>query len=423
MTAERKARAMGASAALCAALLVACGGGGGGSSAPSPSPSPSPAPAPTPSLPDPSTAPALKTAFAGDFWVGAAIPPEFTTQAEAAVLIKHMNSLTAENAMKPDTIQPSLAGTPSEPAALNFAPADTIVAFAQANNIRMRGHTLLWHFTSPQWFFKGCDTDPAGCLPNVRVRLHDYIHNVMVHFGGKLYAWDVVNEVVAPNPASSTPYRTDSPWYITYQNAKNAGANVQPWDYIEDAFRYADEARTFLGLTSADMKLVINEYNTEIPGKRDNLVRIIQDLRNKGVPLDAVGHQMHLRIDANVSEVTAALVAIEGLGGLENQVTELDINVYDDPASCGTSNTGCIPNYGSTPPQSMLSREARLYRALYAAFKRPSVQSVTTWGLHDGWSWYNALPGARANYPLLFDAARQPKWAFWAVVDPNITIP
>src|SRR5690242_221826 len=147
MTAERMTRAMSASAALCAALLVACGGGGGGSGAPSPSPAP--APGPTPSLPDPATAPALKTVFASDFWVGAAIPPEFTTQAEASVLIKHMNSITAENAMKPDTVQPSLAGTPSEPAALNFAPADTIVAFAQANNMRMRGHTLLWHFTAP----------------------------------------------------------------------------------------------------------------------------------------------------------------------------------------------------------------------------------------------------------------------------------
>lgn len=421
MTAERMTRAMSASAALCAALLVACGGGGSGSGAPSPSPAP--APGPTPSLPDPATAPALKTVFASDFWVGAAIPPEFTTQAEASVLIKHMNSLTAENAMKPDTVQPSLAGTPSEPAALNFAPADAIVAFAQANNMRMRGHTLLWHFTAPQWFFKGCDTDPAGCLPNVRTRLHDYIHNVMVHFGGKIYAWDVVNEVVAPNPSSATPYRTDSPWYITYQNAKSAGANVQPWDYIEDAFRYADEARTFLGLTSADMKLAINEYNTEIPGKRDNLLRIIQDLRNKGVPLDAVGHQMHLRIDADVSQVTAALVAIENLGGLVNQVTELDVNVYADPQSCVTSGTGCIPNYGGSPPQSMSSNEARLYRALYAAFRRPSVQSVTTWGLHDGWTWYNALPNARTNYPLLFDTARQPKWAFWAVVDPNIPIP
>jgi endo-1,4-beta-xylanase len=365
----------------------------------------------------------MKTVFAGDFLVGAAIPPNFTTGAEGAVLLKHMSSLTPENEMKPDTIQPSLPGAPSEAGPLNFAPADIIVAFAQANHIQVRGHTLLWHRTAPDWFFKGCDVDPAGCLPNVRTRLHDYIHNVVVHFGGKLYAWDVVNEVVAVDPNSSTPYRTDSPWYRAYQNAKNAGANVQPWDYIEDAFRYADEARTSLGLTSADLKLTINEFNTEIPGKRDNLIRIIQDLRNKGVPLDAVGHQMHLRIDANVANVTAALVAIENLGGLENQVTELDINVYDDPPGCGPTSGSCLPNYGPSPPQSMLSNEARVYRALYAAFKRPSVRSVTTWGLHDGWSWYNALPGARANYPLLFDAAVQPKWAFWAVVDPNIAIP
>jgi endo-1,4-beta-xylanase len=411
------ARSSAASAALCAALLAACGGGG---SSPSPSPAPSPPPAP---LPDPAAAPAMKTVFAGDYLVGAAIPPWFTTDAESAVLIKHMSSLTAENAMKPDTVQPSLAGSPSEAGPLNFAPADTIVAFALANHIQVRGHTLLWHRTAPDWFFKGCDTDPAGCLPNVRIRLHDYIHNVMVHFGNQLYAWDVVNEVVAVDPGSSSPYRTDSPWYQTYLRAKNAGANVEPWDYIEDAFRYADEARAFMGLTSADLELVINEFNTEIPGKRNNLIKIIQDLRNKGVPLDAVGHQMHLRIDADVAQVTAALVAVENLGGLENQVTELDVNVYDDPASCGTSNTGCLPNYGTSPPQSMLSREARLYRALYAAFKRASVRSVTTWGLHDGWSWYNQLPGARANYPLLFDASRRPKWAFWAVVDPNISIP
>jgi endo-1,4-beta-xylanase len=365
----------------------------------------------------------MKTVFAGDYLVGAAIPPNFTTGTEAAVLLKHMSSLTAENAMKPDTLQPSLAGSPSEAGPLNFAPADTIVAFAQANNIKVRGHTLLWHRTAPDWFFKGCDVDPAGCLPNVRIRLHDYIHNVMTHFGGKLYAWDVVNEVVAVDPNSATPYRTDSPWYRAWLNAKNAGANVEPWDYIEDAFRYADEARTSLGLTSADLKLTINEFNTEVPGKLANLVRIIQDLRNKGVPLDAVGHQLHLRIDADVANVTAALVAIENLGGLENQITELDINVYADPASCGATGTGCLPNYGTSPPQSVLSSQARLYRALYAAFKRPSVRSVTTWGLHDGWTWYNQLGGTRINHPLLFDAAVQPKWAFWAVVDPNLSIP
>lgn len=414
---KSKSRAAIASSTLCAVLLAACGGGGDGDGDGGGSPAPAIPP------PDPASAPAMKTIFASDYLVGAAIPPNFTTGTEATVLLKHMSSLTPENATKPDTIQPSLAGSPSEPGPMNFAPADTIVAFAQANNIKVRGHTLLWHRTAPDWFFKGCDTDPAGCLPNVRVRLHDYIHNVMVHFGDKLYAWDVVNEVVAVDPNSTTPYRTDSPWYRVYLDAKNAGANVEPWDYIEDAFRYADEARTFLGLTNTDLKLVINEFNTEIPGKRAHLIYIINDLRNKGVPLDAVGHQMHLRIDANVAEVTAALVAIENLGGLENQVTELDINVYDDPASCGTSGGKCLPDYGSAPPQSMLSRQARLYRSLYAAFKRPSVQSVTTWGLHDGWSWYNQLPGARANYPLLFDAAVKPKWAFWAVVDPNLSIP
>ncbi len=418
MTAKFASRPRGASAALCAALLVACGGGG--SSSPSPSPTPSPAPA---QLPDPASAPAMKTAFAANFLVGAAIPPGFTTGREASVLIKHMSSLTAENAMKPDTIQPSIVGTPTEAAALNFAPADTIVAFAQANNIKVRGHTLLWHVTAPQWFFKGCDTDPAGCLPNVRIRLHDYIHDVVVHFGNKLYAWDVVNEVVAQDPTSASPYRTDSPWYQAYLNAKNAGANVEPWDYIEDAFRYADEARTSLGLTSADLKLIINEYNTEIAGKRANLIHIINDLRNKGVPLDGVGHQLHIRIDANVANITAALVDIENLGGLVNQVTELDVNVYDDPQSCVTSGVGCIANYGTFVPDAVEYRQARLYRALYAAFKRPSVQSVTTWGLTDGHTWYNDPTFGRTNFPLLFDANANPKWAFWAVVDPNIAIP
>jgi endo-1,4-beta-xylanase len=159
----------------------------------------------TPQLPDPASAPALKTVLAANYLVGAAIPPEYTTGTNGALLIKHMSSLTAENAMKPDTIQPSLAGNPGLPAALNFAPADTIVDFAQANNIKVRGHTLLWHVTAPDWFFAGCNTDPAGCLPNVRLRLHDYIHNVMVHFGGKLYAWDVVNEVVANARNAANP--------------------------------------------------------------------------------------------------------------------------------------------------------------------------------------------------------------------------
>ncbi len=406
-----------------AMTMAACGGGGDSSGGGQTSPGTGGGSSAPPQLPDPSSAPAMKTVFASNYLVGAAIPPDFTTGTSGTVLVKHMSSITAENAMKPDTIQPSLDGFPDQPAALNFAPADTIVNFAVANHIQVRGHTLLWYVTAPNWFFAGCNQDPAGCLPNVRLRLHDYIWNVMRHFGGQIYAWDVVNEVVNPDPSSTSPYRTNGIWYQTYANAKAAGANVEPWDYIEDAFRDADEARTSLGLTGADMKLMINEYNTELPGKRANLVRIIQDLRNKGVPIDGVGHQLHLRLDADVSEVTNALVAIEDLGGLVNQVTELDVNVYADPASCGQSGTGCISDYGAFPPQKVLYDEARLYRALYTAFKRPSVQSVTTWGLNDGHTWYNDPSFGRTNYPLLFDISNNPKWAFWAVVDSTFTIP
>jgi endo-1,4-beta-xylanase len=403
----------------CAWMLVACGGGG--NSAPPPPPDGGII---VPQLPDPAAAPALKAVFAANFLVGAAIAPVSTTDGDATLLVKHMSSITADNALKPDTLQPSVPGSPDLPGAMNFAPADTLVAFAKANNIKMRGHTLLWYVTAPDWFFAGCDADPAGCLPNVRQRLHDYIHRVMVHYGADLYAWDVVNEVVNPDPAATTPYRTNGRWYQTYLNAKNAGANVEPWDYIEDAFRYADEARTFLHLDRSNLKLMINEYNTEVPGKRANLVRIVQDLMNKGVPIDGVGHQLHLRLDANANDVTAALVAIEGLGGgLINQITELDVNVYADPVSCMTSGVGCLASYGAQAPQAVLSQQALLYRALYTAFKRPSVQSVTTWGLADNRTWLNDPSFGRFNHPLLFDTNRNPKWAFWAVVDPTIVVP
>jgi endo-1,4-beta-xylanase len=408
------------SAALLAVGLTvsACGGGGGGGPnliAPPPGSS-------APQMPPAASAPALKTAYASHFFVGAAIGPASTTDDDSPLLLKHFNSITADNALKADTVQPSVAGSPDLPAALNFGPADTLLNYARTNNLKMRGHALLWYFVTPQWFFAGCDADPAGCLPDVRLRLRNYIHAVMAHVGSDVYAWDVVNEVVNPDPSSTTAYRTGS-WYQVYLNAKNAGANVEPYDYIEDAFRYAAEERTNLGLDSSKLKLMINEYGTEVPGKRAHLVQIINDLRNKGVPLDGVGHQFHLRIDANVAAVTQALVDIEALGGLVNHVTELDVNVYDDPTTCPAVPSACLPDFGGALSDAASGREARLYRALYTAFERPSVESVTTWGLADNRTWMNDFAGARHNHPLLFDASRQPKWAFWAVVDPTLTMP
>lgn len=358
-----------------------------------------------------------------NFPIGAAIEPAATTDVtDSAILIKHYSSITAENAMKPDTIWPSIPGSsPAQPAAApNFAPADTLVAFAAANQMRVRGHTLLWHATAPAWFFSADTSDPAAYRVETRRRLCQYISTVIARYPD-IYAWDVVNEVATDEPFAANPYRTNSPWYQAYSVGGMTGA-----EYVRDAFLCADEARSDAGRNSSNMKLMLNDYNTELAGKRDNILRIVQSLINAGVPIDGVGHQFHLQINADVAQVTAALQAVENLNsGLVNHVTELDVSLYADPGECYAQRTipPCLADVGTSPSQALLSAQALKYRALFDAFDRPSVTSVTFWGVADDHTWLNGFPVNRTNHPLLFDRVGNPKWAFWAVVDTALAVP
>jgi endo-1,4-beta-xylanase len=374
-------------------------------------------------LPDPATAQPLKTTIATrfgvvDYPVGAAIEPASTTNADAAVLRKHFSSITAENAMKPDTIWPNAAGSTTLPAGqANFAPADALVAFADANGMQVRGHTLVWHQTAPSWFFAGDQTVSANYRALVRNRLRQYILDVVAHFPD-VYAWDVVNEAASDGGGT---YRTNSPWYSAYSVGGLDGS-----EYVRDAFQFAAEARTAIGRTSATMKLMLNDYNTELPGKRANVLAIVEDIQSAGIPIDGVGHQFHLQLSADIAQVTAALTAVEALpGNLVNHVTELDVSIYSDPGDCFSQRSipPCMADYGANPPASALSAQATLYRALFNAFDRPSVTSITFWGVADNHTWLNSFPVNRTNRPLLFDTSRDPKAAFWAVSDPAFVIP
>jgi len=403
----------------CAVSLVACGGGGGSTPPPAGGGGGN-----TPQLPSPASAPALKTTLAAKFGtvnfpIGAAIEADSTTGTGAALLQKHFSSITAENAMKPDTVWPSIPGTsPAQPAASpNFAPADVLVNFAAVNNLQLRGHTLLWHQTAPTWMFIGPINDPANYRIAVQQNLRTYIDAVMRHFPN-VYAWDVVNEVASDTPNDPNPYRTASLWYQAYANGGLSGK-----DYVVDAFMIAGQVRASMG--KPGIKLMLNDYNTELPGKRANVMNIVQDIINAGAPIDGVGHQFHLQLGANVAEVTNALAAVDALG-LINHVTELDVSIYADPGTCYSQQMTppCLADYGANPPQSVLSQQATLYRALFNAFAaRPSVTSVSLWGVADNHTWLNSYPVARTNRPLLFDTVGNPKWAFWTVVDPSIVVP
>lgn len=414
-------------------MLAACGGGGGegGGSVPPPgggsSSSSSSSGGGTPQLPAPSTAPSLASTIAArygspNYRVGAAVQ----TSTGQALILKHFSSITAEYQMKPDIVWPNAAGTSgstAQPAAqANYAAGDAFANFSAANNVGLRCHTLLWHQTAPSWFFAGDTSNPVNYRALVQQRLRDYIRAVMFRWP-ECYAWDVVNEVATDTANATNPYRTDSPWYIAYSVGGADGS-----EYVRDAFLFATQARNTMGRNDSNLKLMLNDYNTEVAGKRANVLRIVQDVMNAGTgaDIDGVGHQFHLGINADVAQVTAALTAVEGLGGnLVNHVTELDVSIYNDPGNCFSQRTipPCAADYGASPPQSVLSDQARLYRALFTAFNRPSVTSITLWGVTDASTWLNTFPVNRTNRPLLFDTNGDPKWAFWAVVDPNIAIP
>jgi endo-1,4-beta-xylanase len=195
-------------------------------------------------------------------------------------------------------------------------------------------------------------------------------------------------------------YREDSPWYRALGK-----------DYIAIAFRAARAA-------DPDVKLYINEYGTDDPGKRAKLLAVLRDLRAQGVPIDGVGHQMHISVDwpplPNIKQAFDEVAAL----GLENQVTELDVSLYSDPGECWHDPKACLPDLGNPVPSDILRAQAQRYRALFDLFEQePSIKAVTLWGYSDKHTWLTSTPVPRTNLPLLFDADLQPKPALRAIVD------
>lgn len=395
-------------------LLAACGGGGGSGGAPAPSPNPPQTPPPTtPQLPDPASAPALKDVFAGYFNIGAAIEPEQLDDAsDRALLLKHYNNLTPENAMKADTIAPVDPLDPDN-GGYHFDRAERIVQFAMDNGMEVHGHALVWHTTTPEWFlYRPEGMSDADYRATIEQRLRDYITAVVDHFEGRVAAWDVVNEVASDN--AQEVYR-NSPWYEAFSVGGGDGQ-----EYIRIAFQAAHAA-------DPNALLFINDYSTENPAKLAKVLEIVDYVELGGVTVDGVGHQFHLQRSAQAAHIDTALTTVANLGKA-NRVTELDISIYADPSECFSARTECQADYGmdfENIPQSVVSEQARLYRELFDVFREhiATLQSVTTWGVHDEHTWLNTWPVTRTNRPLLFDRDRNPKLAFWAVVDPAFTIP
>lgn len=328
----------------------------------------------------------LKDYYRDYFAIGVAVSPRALTTDEAGLIKKHFNSLTAENAMKSQPIQP-------RENEFFWKDADSIAAFAQRNNMKMRGHTLVWHNQAPKWFFED-NGKPVG-KEKLLERLRTHIHTVVGRYKGKVYAWDVVNEAISDNP---NEFLRNSKWL-----------EICGEEYIAKAFQYAHEA-------DPHALLFYNDYNEIDPSKRRKIIRLVEELRTKNVPIHGVGLQGHWALnEPSRQQLDETLNDFSKLG-LNIQITELDISVYPKEHSARERTAGDAQTE-LTPEKE--KEQAEVYKMCFGLFRKykSSITSVTFWNISDRHSWLDNFPvRGRKDYPLLFDKNLKPKAAFREVV-------
>lgn len=349
----------------------------------------------------------LRQAFADDFLIGTTLGPaevDGRNPKAAALAASQFSSITPENELKWDSLHP-------EPGRFRFAGADAYVAFARQHDIKLIGHTLVWHSQTPAWVFQGEGGRPAT-RDELLKRMRDHIHAVVGRYRGKILGWDVVNEALSDG---GDDLLRKSPW-----------RDIIGDDFIDHAFRFAREA-------DPEAELYYNDYGLEDPRKRANCVRHIQGLLDRGVPITGVGTQSHFHLEnPPVAEVDRTLSALAGLG-LKVMVTELDIDVLPTPGTPGIADihrreaaspdANPYPNGLPDPIQQQLTQR---YADLFKVYlqHRKSITRITLWGLHDGSTWLNHFPiQNRTNHPLLFDRNLSPKPAFFKVLESGTTTP
>ncbi len=296
--------------------------------------------------------------------------------------------LTAENSGLVTDAQFHWAATTPSPGAETLVNADRMLAWAEHQHLSVRGHALLWHLQTPDWWSRGDAGAPA------RQALTTHVDKLVRRYAGRISCWDVVNEVVRAGDRADG--LRDSPL------VRLAGA-----DYVDLAFHTAHAADPLA-------RLACNDYGMEVGSrtglaKRAAFLKLISRLKAKGVPLTTVGIQSHLDVglpDFDETGFRAFLREVAG-HGVDIVLSELDVTDRTAPMDI-------------TLRDQMVADTYRRY--LDVALDEPKVSAVVCWGLSDRYSWISdlSLPEHRRTdgappRPCLFDQAFQAKPACAAV--------
>jgi endo-1,4-beta-xylanase len=326
----------------------------------------------------------LKDALKDKFLIGTALNLDYIWERNAkadAQIKKHFNSIVAENCMKSMYMQP-------EEGVFFWDDADKFVEYGEANNMFIVGHTLIWHSQAPAWFF--IDENGNDVSREVLIeRMRTHIHTIVTRYKGRVHGWDVVNEAILDNG----DWRESKFYQIVGK------------DFVRLAFEFAHEA-------DPNAELYYNDYNEWHIGKRDAVVELIKDLKQKGIRIDAMGMQGHWGMDyPQLDEIQAAIDAYVSTG-VKVMITELDVSALPRPrrVSAEISETEEYRTEINPYIHGISEKTSKEWTEKMVSFfqlfldNSQHITRVTMWGVSDGASWKNGHPvPGRTDYPLLFD--------------------
>lgn len=338
----------------------------------------------------------LKDEFANYFRVGNILNGNtVNNSAITANILKDCNSIECENEMKPDATIVQSQSTDTN-IAVSLSSAAKIMDFCVNNGIGMRGHTMVWHSQTPEWFFKEGFQNSGAVVSKDKmdVRMESYIKNMFAAIKKQyptldLYAYDICNECVSDD---------------SNRTKNNGGARVggfnsgeSGWVKVYGDNSFVEKAYTYARKYAPEgCKLFYNDYNEYWDHKRDCIYKTCKSLYDKGL-LDGIGMQSHISAEKDgftgVANYTAALQKYASIG-CEVQITELDISLDSGKYS--------------------LSEQADKYKAIFKAAMNINdgnypgkVTAVCIWGPNDANSWLSS--GSNA---LLYDSSNNPKLAY-----------
>jgi endo-1,4-beta-xylanase len=266
-----------------------------------------------------------------------------------------------------------------------FENADSVLAFAEGSGMTMRGHALVWYGAMPDW------TKEISNAAEAERELTTHIETVMGRYRGKIKTWHVVNEPI-DDAKGPFPGLRPNIWH-KYLGEK----------YIDLAFQIAHRV-------DPACELILNEYDIESidrysPKRRMAYLKLIRDLRSRGVPLHGVGMQGHIHGKNQIDrDGVISFVDDVRATGLSIHVTELDVIDNDLPGPV-------------TVRDAIIAARVHDFLEPIFAVTRPAV--VATWGIADRHTWvpmYFKRKDGLANRPLPFDEKCQPK-LMWNVID------